>query len=134
MATRGARTSTGDTCNESGSDAERDVQFGLAQRGFTLVEVMVAIVILGIAIGSILLMYSNAIKGVSAAGRRSEALHGAEAAIAEKVAAGAASTADQLSIVFPGMDGISLSGKSEIATGTSQGRTVTITAFIPKTK
>lgn len=100
--------------------------------GFTMVEVLVAIVVLTVLIGSILLMLSNGMTGVWAAGHRSQALHAAETLIADTVGQGARSAADELSIVFPGMSAINVPGSFEQVTGVSQGCSVTITAFIPE--
>ena len=65
-------------------------------------------------------------------GARNHALHAAEGQIAEKIAAGTGSTDDQIVIRFPGMDGITVSGRTEPVTANVRGHSFTIHAFIPR--
>lgn len=97
-----------------------------------MIEVLVAIVVLTVSVGSILLMLSSAISGVWAAGHRSGALNAAETLIADKVGEGVEEGDDELVIVFDGMSPVEVPGSIEQVTGASQGRSVTITAFIPE--
>jgi len=103
-----------------------------AEAGFTLVEVLAAVVVLAIAIGSIMLAFSNGMGMVWRTGARNHALHAAEGQIAEKIAAGTGSTDDQIVIRFPGMDGITVSGRTEPVTANVRGHSFTIHAFIPR--
>ena len=72
-----------------------------AEDGFTLVEVLAAVVVLAIAIGSIMLVFSNGLGMVWRTGARNQALHTAEGDIAEKIAEGTDSNDDQIVIRFP---------------------------------
>ena len=90
-----------------------------SEHGFTLLEVLVAIVVLGLAVGSILLVFSNSVTWLWAAGQRSEALNAAETGIAQKLAEGPKSDDDELSIEFPGAGKMTVKGELAEATGTS---------------
>jgi prepilin-type N-terminal cleavage/methylation domain-containing protein len=104
----------------------------IGERGFTMIEVLVAIVVLTMVIGSILLMFSNAIGGVWSAGHRSVALDAAATLMADRVGTSTGSGDDELVIVFDGIGPIEVPGSLEEVTGISQGRSVTITAFVPE--
>ena len=103
-----------------------------AEDGFTLVEVLAAVVVLAIAIGSIMLVFSNGLGMVWRTGARGQALHAAEGDIAEKIAAGTGSNDDQIVIRFPGIEGITVSGRTEPVTSNVRGHSFTIHAFIPR--
>jgi len=103
-----------------------------AEDGFTLIEVLAAVVLLAIAIGSIMLMFSNGIGVVWRTGTKNQVLHAAEGDMAEKTAVGTTSAGDQLSFTFHGMDSITVSGKIESVTATERGHSFTIHAFIPQ--
>ena len=103
-----------------------------SEHGFTLLEVLVAIVVLGLAVGSILLVFSNSVTWLWAAGQRSEALNAAETGIAQKLAEGPKSDDDELSIEFPGAGKMTVKGELAEATGTSGNQSSTITAFLPE--
>jgi len=103
-----------------------------AEDGFTLVEVLAAVVVLTVAIGSIMLVFSNGMGVVWRTGTRNRALHAAEANMAGKIPVGAASSSDQLSITFNGMNSITVSGKIESVTATERSHSCTIHAFIPQ--
>ena len=69
---------------------------------------------------------------VCGTGARNRALHAAEGDIAEKIAEGADSTDDQIVIRFPGMNGITVPGRTEPVTANVRGHSFTIHAFIPR--
>lgn len=98
--------------------------------GFTLVEIILSIAILGIIAVAFLPIFTTGIKGIANSGSRSKSSYQAQDAIELKQSIGASSTSAPLTIVFPNPNpseaSINVQMNGEIVTNGS------MNSFVPK--
>ena len=80
------------------------------EKGFSLIEVLVALAILMISIFAFTTLFTTSFQGIFRAGHKSEAMFEAQEKIDQAIAAGTNSGADNISIVFNDLT-INLSGE-----------------------
>lgn len=109
-------------------------------RGFTLIEVIISIALVGIISISFLTLYTSAYSGIAKAGHRTSTVQigkaSIEDALAQQNVAGLADTGGTnatISIQYQGnaAANFTASGKQVSTTKTYSGNTVTIVSFIP---
>lgn len=81
------------------------------EKGFTLVEVLVAIVILLIVVISFTTLFSSSYKGIAGSGQRSEALFGIQEEIESNLEDSGAIVVGPESIVFTEGTGVNIPGQ-----------------------
>ena len=112
------------------------VKLSILRRGFTVVEAIVAIAILGLVASSLIPLMVQGFSEVFVAGGRIRAVHEAQQAIDTKARSGTSGSGDSLTITFPGNESKnigSISGEEiEVPIEIVPGRTASVTAFIPK--
>lgn len=102
------------------------------ENGFSLVELLVAMAILMIVVMSFTLLYTTSFTGIFGAGRKSEAIFGAQEDIDNFIAGGTAEEGDNLTIVFDNKT-IIVEGKEEIIIHEYEdGRSVRLYYFYPR--
>lgn len=105
------------------------------QKGLTMVEVIVAAIILVIVAVAILGLYNNNFGWIINAGFKTRALDKARTTIDSKIAQGAANNSSSVNIVFGGgSTSITVVGELISATGTDgpgNKASVTLTSFLP---
>jgi len=101
----------------------------LHQKGFTLIEIILATAILGILAAAFLPFLGNGMSGIFRSSQRGDALYQAQSKI-EK-ATGGTETAKTISITPPSGTSIPLAGKIRTVTETINGNTVTLYIFEP---
>ena len=72
------------------------------QKGLTLIEVLLSFAILAILTLAILPQFASALRGIVKAGNRSNTIYQSQNEAEDKIFQGAASTANSMTIVFPG--------------------------------
>ena len=104
------------------------------QDGFSLVEILVAFVILLIVITAVTPLFTTSYAGIFRAGRKSNALYQAQRDIESAINVGTALNSDPLTITFPGVPSITLTlqGKIETKTYPAEANNVSVTVFLPK--
>lgn len=100
--------------------------------GMTLVEVIVAIALLGVITVSFLMMYTSSYSYIFSAGRKTNAVSAAEKNMESSLAVGTASTASTLSINFGGTL-IAVNGEmvSQTQTYDNGSRSIAVSSFVP---
>jgi prepilin-type N-terminal cleavage/methylation domain-containing protein len=104
------------------------------QNGLTMIEVLVAAVILVIVSVALLGLYSNNFGWIIGAGFRAQALDKAKTTIDELIATGTGSTSESITISFPGVSAVTVTGDYIEATetdGPNNSVPVTLRTFIP---
>lgn len=100
-------------------------------RGFTIVEILVALSILSLVIFSFSPLISNSFSNIFTAGRKSNALYQAQKQMENKFAQGTTEDTSIQTISFPYIsDEISVKGKQEQVTYSYEGHSGTLIAFI----
>jgi prepilin-type N-terminal cleavage/methylation domain-containing protein len=101
------------------------------QKGFTLLEAIIALGIIGIIAVSFLSMYTFGFTNISKSGSRSSALFTAQSNVEEKLSGTPGTTPSSLTITIPNSSSISVPGNTIIESVTANGQAVTIKAFKP---
>jgi len=101
----------------------------LHQKGFTLIEIILATAILGILAAAFLPLLSNSMSGIFRSGQRGDALYQAQTKIEN--ATGGAETTKTIYITPPSGTSIPFAGKIRTVTETVNGNTVSLYIFEP---
>lgn len=100
-------------------------------KGFTLIEMIVALAIIGIMAVSFLTVFSSTYAHIFSAGRRSDAIFSTEKKVEAAIASGTTGTADTFSLSIGGRT-INVSGTLVTEQSTYEnGKTVTLKSFVP---
>lgn len=100
-------------------------------QGFTLIEMIVALAIIGIMAVSFLTVFSSTYAHIFSAGRRSDAIFSTEKKVEAAIASGTTGTADTFSLSIGGRT-INVSGTLVTEQSTYEnGKTVTLKSFVP---
>jgi prepilin-type N-terminal cleavage/methylation domain-containing protein len=100
-----------------------------SKKGFSLIEAVVSIAIIGIISISFLSMYTSGFTTISKNGSRSSALFTGQSNIEEKLNGTPGTTSTSLTISIPNSSPISVSGNIITESVTVKGQSVNITAF-----
>jgi prepilin-type N-terminal cleavage/methylation domain-containing protein len=101
------------------------------KKGFTLIEAVIAIGIIGIMSVSFLSMYTLGFTTISKSGSKSSALFAVQDKLEGKLNGTPSMTPTSLTIIVPNSSPISVSGNIITESTTVKGQAVTITAFKP---
>ena len=101
------------------------------QKGFTLIEAVIAMLIIGIMCIAFLSMYTSGVTTISKNGNRSSALFTVQSNIEEKLNGATSTTPLPLAITIPNSEPIDVSGNIISESITVKGQKVTITFFKP---
>lgn len=102
------------------------------QHGFSLVEIIVAFVVMLIVITAVTPLFTSSYTGVFRAGRKSSVLQQAQSDIEATIRIGTTLNDDPLDIEFPGVPLIRVYGKIETIIHPTDTHNVAITVFLPK--
>lgn len=102
------------------------------QHGFSLVEIIVAFVVMLIVITAVTPLFTSSYTGVFRAGRKSSALQQAQSDIEAAIRIGTTLNSNPLNISFPGVPSITLQGKIETIIHPTETHNVAVTVFLPK--
>lgn len=83
-------------------------------RGFTLIEIIISIAILGIIVVALLPVFTAGFKGIASAGNKSKTSYQSQDLTEVKIAEGAASSSTSLTIVFPGVASVTMDGEKVV--------------------
>lgn len=101
-------------------------------KGFSLVELLVALVILVIVITGITTLLLGGFSGVFRTGRKTQALKAAQTDIENALRVDNPDNDDPLVIYFDGVSPITLKGKIKTATENYEEHSVSINVFLPQ--
>lgn len=99
--------------------------------GFTLVEIILSIAILGIIAISVLTMFGSGLKNISRSGKRTEEVFTLEREINQKIfdGGGGGSEGDTIKVEIPGFEEKEIKGK--IITIPSDDQNIELKTFVP---
>ena len=99
--------------------------------GMTLVEIIVAMAILGIISITFLSIFSGMFKGIVNAGQRSKATFGAQQDLENYIATNTTNATDNLVITYNGLTSVTIEGENMSVPKTSGSTTITVDVFVP---
>ena len=101
--------------------------------GFTLIETVVAMLILSIIVAAYIALFTTSYGGIFSAGRKSEAIYDAQKVTDNHFANGTTLESDSLTVTFSDTSkNFIVKGKKQETTIQYEEKDITITSFIPK--
>ncbi|QZY56983.1 type IV pilus modification PilV family protein [Crassaminicella profunda] len=100
------------------------------KKGFTLIEIIISLAILGIIVVSFTTTFTSSFSGIFSSGKKSQALHQAQIQMDRKINS-VTTGSDTLNIKFLGISQITVLGKKEIVNVEYKDHNVSLTTFIP---
>lgn len=105
-------------------------------KGFSLIEVLIAILLISVTLGSLIFILGAGFDGVFTSSHKNKAVYNAQDAIEEKIATGApGETFGNVRIKFPELSNSSFFSTGKIVTGEGEEKGVSskVATFIPDT-
>lgn len=102
-------------------------------RGFTLVEVLIALFLLLIISSALLILFANSYRNIEMSGQKNKELYRIQENLEQSISSNTAPEEKDLIISFPGVEqSVRMPGKIHKEKAKIQGEEISISIFIPK--
>jgi len=117
---------------EYGNKKNNTILHKVGEKGFSLVEILVALTILLIIATAFLSLYTQSYLGIAYSGHKNKALYEAQQEIEELILSNESDGKDELEIIFPGLEhSIKIRGKVELRNVQYGEKSASVAVFIP---